>query len=85
MDEMDSRPWPRQCMAGIDAPNRERAQRAAVRKPTNLDDGETHRVWKPYKQAARTGMMLAAFIKVDALGGCFYMNLLATLFRCMLP
>jgi hypothetical protein len=36
MDEMDSRRWLRQRMADIDAPDRERAQRVAVRKAANL-------------------------------------------------
>ena len=37
MDEMDSRRWLRQRMADIDAPDRERAQRVAVRKAANLE------------------------------------------------
>jgi hypothetical protein len=36
MDEMDSRRWLQQRMADIDAPDRERAQRVAVRKAANL-------------------------------------------------
>jgi hypothetical protein len=36
MDEMDSRQWLRQRLAEIDAPNREGAQRVAVRKAANL-------------------------------------------------
>ena len=35
MDEMDSRRWLRQRMADIDAPDRERARRVAVRKAAN--------------------------------------------------